>query len=160
MKCMNHWVAAALIVALAPLTGCQKQDSKHEAIHPAKAEDIEGSKLKRLTLTERAMERLDLQLAEVSMRKGPRQESLQLSVPYGALIYDAHGTEWVYTSPEDRVFIRAKVKVDYIEGVESPEENSDGRKMMVFLKDGPEIGTRVVSVATEELYGEEKGIGH
>ena len=159
MKRTNGWVVAALFVAIAPLTGCQKQGSKHEMIHPAKAEKIEGSKLKRLTLTERAMQRLDLQLGEVSKRKGSRQVSPQLSVPYGALIYDPHGTEWVYTSPEPRVFIRAKVKVDYIEGVESPEDDGEDKEMIVFLKDGPDVGTMVVSVATEEIWGVEKGIG-
>ena len=160
MNCMNGWVAAALMVAIVPLTGCQKRGLKHEMIHPAKVEEIEGSKVKRVTLTERAMERLDVQLSEVSKQMGPRKDSPQLAVPYGALLYDPHGTEWVITSPEPRVFVRAKVKVDYIEGVESPAENGEGRKMLVFLKDGPEVGTKVVSVATEEIYGEEKGIGH
>ncbi len=160
MKRTNGWVAVALIVVIAPLMGCQTLGPKHEMIPPAKAENIEGSKLKRLTLTEKAMERLDVQLSEISERKGSRHQSPQLSVPYGALIYDPDGTEWVYTSPEPRVFIRAKVIVDYIEGVESPEEDSGGREMLVFLNDGPEVGTKVVSVATEEIYGEEKGIGH
>jgi hypothetical protein len=29
--------------------------------------------------------------------------------------------------------------------------------MVAFLKEGPDIGTKVVSVATLEIYGEEKG---
>jgi hypothetical protein len=29
--------------------------------------------------------------------------------------------------------------------------------MTAFLKEGPEVGTKVVRVATLELYGEEKG---
>ena len=51
MNCMNGWTAAALIVAIVPLTGCQRRGSKHEMIHPAKVEEIEGSKVKRVTLT-------------------------------------------------------------------------------------------------------------
>lgn len=158
MKGMNTRVAAALSVALAALTGCQKQ-SKPEVIAPAKVEAIEGSKLKKITLTEKAMERLDLQLSEVSKHKGPRNESPQLAVPYGSLIYEADGTEWVYTSPEPRVFVRSKVKVDYIAGdVDLTFESYNRAKNMVaYLKEGPEVGTKVASVATLQLYGEEKG---
>ena len=158
MKGMNTRVAAALSVALVALTGCQKQ-SKPVVIAPAKVEAIEGSKLKKITLTEKAIERLDLQLSEVSERKGPRKESPQFAVPYGALIYDPDGTEWVYTSPEPRVFIRSKVKVDYIAGdVDlSFESYNRAKNMVAYLKEGPELGTKVASVATLELYGEEKG---
>ena len=158
MKDMNTRVAAALSVALVALTGCQKQ-SKPEVIAPAKVEAIEGSKLKKITLTERAMERLDVQLSEVSEHKGPRKESPQLAVPYGALIYDPDGTEWVYTSPEPRVFVRSKVKVDYVAGdVDlSFESYNRAKNMVAYLKEGPEVGTKVASVATLQLYGEEKG---
>jgi hypothetical protein len=115
--------------------------------------------VKKITLTEKAMERLDVQLSEVSEQKGPRHESPQLAVPYAALIYDPDGTEWVYTSPEPRVFIREKVKVDYVDGeVDLTFESYNRAKDMVaFLKEGPEVGTKVVSVATLEIYGEEKG---
>ncbi len=157
MKRMNGWVAAGLIVAVAQLTGCGKKESIYELIPPADVTEIEGSYVKKVELlTDRAMERLDLQLTEVSMEQGPRNESPQMSVPYSALLYDTKGKEWVYTSPEHRVFIREEVKVDYIEGIESPE----GRKMVAFLKEGPVLGTKVVSVAAEELYGTEQKIGH
>lgn len=156
---MNQWAAAALCVAIVPLTGCQQQQATYEMIKPATVEEIEDSKVKKLTLTERAMERLDVQLSEVSEQKGPRKESPQLAVPYGALIYDPDGTEWVYTSPEPRVFIRSKVKVDYIAGdVDlSFESYNRAKDMVVYLKEGPDVGTKVVSIATLEIYGEEKG---
>lgn len=160
MKRINGWVAAALIVAAVQLTGCQKRDAGHEMIHPAKVEKIKGSDVKRVTLTDRAMDRLDVHLSEVIEQQGSRKDSPQLSVPYGALLYDEKGTEWVYTSPEPRVFVRAKVDVDYIEGVRNSDTTGEGRKMVVFLNDGPPKGTKVVSVAVAELYGEEKGIGH
>jgi hypothetical protein len=155
---MNNWCAATLLVALMPLTGCQKH-SKPQVIIPATAEKIEGSKLKKITFTERAIERVDLQLGKVSEQKGPRHESPQLAVPYGALIYDPDGTEWVYTSPEPRVFIREKVKVDYIHGhVDLSQEClSRNREMVAYLKEGPAVGTKVVTVATLQVYGEEKG---
>ena len=157
---VHQWFAATLLVALVPLTGCQKHDSKTaKALPPATVEPIEGSKLKKITLTEKAMERLDLQLSEVRDQKGPRHESPQRAVPYAALVYDPDGTEWVYTSPEPRVFVRSKVKVDYIAGdVDmSFESYNRAKDMVAFLKEGPEVGTKVVKVATLELYGEEKG---
>jgi hypothetical protein len=159
MKRMNRPVAAALFVALMPLAGCQKQQVKEEKTLPATVEKIDGSKLKKVTLTESAMKRLDVQLSEVIEQKGPRHNSPQLAVPYGALIYEPDGTEWVYTSPEPRVFVRSKVKVDYVAGdVDlSFESFNRARTMVAFLKEGPEIGTKVVSVATLEIYGEEKG---
>jgi hypothetical protein len=125
----------------------------------ATVEKIEGSKLKKVTLTESAMKRLDVQLSEVCEQKGPRRESTQRAVPYGALIYDPDGSEWVYTSPEPRVFVRSKVKVDYIAGdVDLTFESYNRAKNLVaYLQEGPEVGTKVVSVATLEIYGEEKG---
>ena len=45
---------------------------------------------------------------------------------------------------------------DLLEGIETPER----REMYAFLKEGPEVGTKVVSVGAEELYGTEKKIGH
>jgi hypothetical protein len=159
MKRMNSRVAGALLGLLVTLLGCQKQVSKVEVTPPATVEKIEGSKLKKVTLTEQAIERLDLQLSEVREQKGPRRESPQLSVPYASIIYDPDGTEWVYTSPEPRVFVRSKVKVDYIAGdVDMTFESYNRAKDMVaYLKEGPEAGTKVVSIAALEVYGEEKG---
>ena len=159
MQRMNRRAGAALVAALVQLVGCSQQPSKQATTPPATVEQIEGSKLKKVTLTESAMKRLDVQLSEVSEQKGPRRDSPQLTVPYGAIIYDPEGTEWVYTSPEPRVFVREKVKVDYIDGEVDLgfESFNRAKNMTAFLKEGPDVGTKVVSVATLEIYGEEKG---
>lgn len=157
MNRRNGWSAALLLVAVAQFTGCQSKERIYEQIAPADVREIEGKYVKEVELlTDKAIDRIGLQLSEVSKQQGPRKESPQLSVPYSALLYDPDGKEWVYTSPKHRVYIREKIKVDYIEGIESP----DGRKMVAFLKEGPEIGSKVVSVGALELYGTEKKIGH
>src|SRR3990172_691693 len=52
---------------------------------PAKVEAIEGTEVNRLTLTAKAAERLDIQVAEVA----------DSAVPYGALLYDLDGGTFV-----------------------------------------------------------------
>ena len=104
---------------------------------PAKVEAIEGSEFSRLTLTEKATERLGIQVAEVADN----------AIPYGALLYDLDGSTFVYTNPEPLAFVRAPVVVDRIEGDQ------------VILVEGPPAGTAVVTVGGAELIGIEFGLG-
>ena len=64
-------------------------------------------------------------------------------VPYGAVLYSADGTTFTYTSPTPRVFVRAPITVARIDGDE------------VILRRGPPVGTQVVTVGSQELYGSE-----
>jgi hypothetical protein len=73
---------------------------------------------------------------------------LQKVIPYAAVIYDADGATWTYTNPEPLVFVRHAITVEYIEGD------------LAALKDGPDIGTAVVTVGAVELLGIEHNIGH
>jgi hypothetical protein len=130
------------------LTACQKKVAAHEPEHPSKLEKIEGSDLMRVTLTARAIERLDLKTVEVREQRVPPATSLQRVVPYSSLIYDPKGKTWVYTSPQPGSFVRHSVEVDHIEGD------------VVALKDGPPTGTVVASRAVAELYGAEFKVGH
>ena len=163
----NHWAAVALCLGLLPLMGCLYRPPYADDVHPARVEeDFEGNKykkygVKKVIFTEKAVERTGLELGEVAKLKGPRKEEPQLAVPYGALMYDYKGYEWVYTNPEPRVYIRSKVKVDYIDGeVDTSMESWDrARKMVVYLKEGPEVGTKIVTVGASQIYGEEKGYG-
>jgi hypothetical protein len=132
----------ALIAVGLQITACQKHDSMEHAEHPAEIVKIAGSDLSRVTLTEKAVQRLDLKTDQV------REQGGQKVVPYSSLIYDPNGQTWVYTSPETRTFVRHKVEVDKIEGD------------TVVLNDGPPVGTVVASVAVAELYGAEFKVGH
>ena len=149
---MNRVICGSIagMVATVLLTaGCNKPSvAQAEQIHPASVEKIDGSAISRVTLSEDAMQRLDIQTGAVNEQKSPRKGATQKAVPYSALIYDSQGNSWVYTSPDARVFVRAPVDVDFIQ---------DG---MVFLKDGPAIGTSVATVGVAELYGTEFTVGH
>ena len=76
------------------------------------------------------------------------QGATQKVVPYSSLLYDADGRTWVYVSPEPLSYVREEVEVDYILGDR------------VFLTDGPEKGTPVVSVGAAEVFGTEFEVGH
>jgi len=148
MKHGNRWLAAAVSVGCMQLTACERaaHTDHHEA--PAKVEKVDGSDMSRVTLTAKAVERLDLRTVEVVEQKVSRSATPRRVVPYSALIYDAQGATWVYTSPQPMTFVRHKVEVDYIEG------------LTAVLSDGPAAGTLVASVGVAELYGTEFAVGH
>jgi hypothetical protein len=69
------------------------------------------------------------------------------SVPYSAVIYDAEGNSWVFTTGEELSYVKAPITIDRIEGDTA------------ILAEGPPVGTAVVSQGAEELFGVEDGIG-
>jgi hypothetical protein len=141
-----------LIFAAVSLTACDgtaKADDDHDDDHgPAKVEHLEESGLSRLILTPKAAERLDIKVVPASEAMVARSASQRRVVPYAAVLYDAHGDTWVYTSPEPQVFIRHKVNIEYVDGDQA------------VLTDGPPVGTPVVTVGAAELFGTEFEIGH
>jgi len=149
MRRIIQLTVAALAVAALQLTGCQEKKA-YTKIEPAHVEHKEGEEISKLTLTEKAMERLDVQTVpvregEANSAENPQARSI---VPYSAIQYVAQGDAFVYTSPGPRTFIRYPVDVDYIEGDQA------------VLKAGPPPGTQVVSVGVAELFGTEFGVGH
>jgi hypothetical protein len=110
-------------------------------IKASTVEKIAGSDLKRVVLTQKAAERLDIKTGKTAAEGGV------MTVPYAALVYDGKGKTWVYTNPEPLVFVRAPVVVASIKGP------------TVMLKEGPPVGTTVVVVGVAELFGAESGIG-
>ena len=127
------------------LAGCKEVEESSPPVHqPATVEELPGVDVKRVTFDEEGADRVSLSMAQVS------STSDGTVVPYAALIYDAHGIVWVYTSPEPLTFQRTEVVVDRI---------VDDR---VYLTDGPEPGTQVVTVGATQVYGAELGIegGH
>ncbi|MEV7475022.1 hypothetical protein [Pseudarthrobacter oxydans] len=111
-------------------------------LEAATLEEVEGQEVSRITLTEKAAERLGITTDAVESVEG------KLQVPYSALIYDASGGTWVYTNPEPMVFVRAPVAVDRIEAP------------TVKLASGPEPGTKIVTVGAAELLGAELDTAH
>jgi hypothetical protein len=113
-------------------------------------EDIPGSPVHKLTLTELAVQRLDVQTQPVAGAPGaaPAPGTVPLAaVPVRALVYDPEGRSWVYTSPAPLTFVRAPVVLDHVEAD------------LAVLKQGPPLGTDVVTVGAPELLGTEYGVG-
>jgi hypothetical protein len=135
----------ALAIAGLGLSGCKEvEETSSEGYEPAKLEPVGGADVKRVTFTAEGARRVGLRTAAI------RRSGRQTLVPYRALIYDGHGTAYVYTSPESLSFLRQEVHVDRIEGDR------------VLLSHGPPTGTEVVTVGATEVYGAELEIagGH
>jgi len=134
----------SVLAALAlPLAGCAKvpKEEQGEGEKAAKVEKIDGGQSK-VILLEEAAKRLGIETAEVSGLPAGRE-----SVPYSAVIYDAEGHSWVFTTGEELSYVKAPITIDRIDGDRA------------ILAAGPPVGTAVVSQGAEELFGVEDGIG-
>ena len=110
---------------------------------PARLEAIDGSTIKKITLTPKAAQRLDIQTGQVRQDASGRKV-----VPYAAVVYDKDGSTWVYTNPQPLTYIRHAIIVELISGDDA------------VLKEGPDVGMRVATTGAPQLYGAEKGVGH
>ena len=143
---MSHRHALIAVFAaslLAPALSLAASPTEAAKGGPAQVKAVDGTKLKRLTLTQKAADRLDIQTAAVG--QGPAGGQI---APYSSIFYDLAGEAWVYTNPETLTFVRHAVVIDTIKGRDA------------FLTKGPPVGTQVVTVGVSELYGTEKGVGH
>ncbi|MEA2702432.1 MAG: hypothetical protein QOJ69_2268 [Actinomycetota bacterium] len=114
---------------------------------PVKIEKIPGTDVKRLTLDATAAERMGIQTHTVEAVPGSELAPGPMTVPYGAVLYDAKGATFVYTNPEPQVFVRHPITVDRIDGA------------VALLTAGPPLGTPVVTIGGPELIGIEFGVG-
>ncbi len=144
----NRWLVAMPLVVGLQLAGCNRPAGTAEEIEPAHVEHIDGTDLSRVTLTDKAMERVDVHLGTVHETRVMPSGRQRLVVAYSAVIYDVRGATWVYTSPAPNTFVRARIEVDYIDGE------------LAILHDGPSVGTQVVTVGAGILHGTEFGVGH
>jgi hypothetical protein len=145
-----HFAVAALAALGLQLTGCSEKPT-YTKVEPAHVDHKEGEEISKLTLTEKAMERIAVETAPVRAGEAAGDAEGQQArsvVPYSAIIYVAQGDAFVYTSPAPRTFVRQPVDVDYIEGNDA------------VLKAGPAPGTLVAVVGVTELFGTEFGVGH
>jgi hypothetical protein len=130
-----------LIIAGLLLSACAAVPDEEETLHePATLEPIGGSDVSRVTLTEEAAVRLDIQVDHVLVAGSAT------TIPYAAVFYTATGDTWTYTNPEPLTFVRVPIVVDHIRGDR------------VFLTDGPPSGMEVVTQGAAELYGTETGV--
>ena len=124
---------------------------------PFSLEAVPGQTVKRVIVTQRAHERLGIAMARVvelpgtfdlSKHGGSSTAAMGLAIPYGALLYDSDGSNWVFTSPAPLTFVRSPVTVVMI---------AEG---YAILAAGPPVGTEVVVAGGVELFGAETKIGN
>lgn len=139
-------VGAAAATGGLVLGGCSEAaESDVAGAESATVATVDGADLPRLTLTARAVERLDLRTGLVEAR--PTADRPRKIIPYAAVLYDAEGATWVYTTPESLVYERVAVTIEHVDGDSA------------VLADGPTVGTRVVTLGAVELFGTELGVG-
>ena len=141
MKHIHRLLIVLLIILGLQLSACAPEAVVEEEDKPVQLEPIEGTDLNRVTLTEKAAERLGLETSPVLTQQVDGAD--RLVVPYAALLYDTSGQAWVYVNVEPLVFVRQAITVDSINGND------------VVLSEGPEAGANVVTMGATELYGSE-----
>jgi len=132
---LSRSLCLALVVAALPLSSCTEVEEESSAgYEPAKLAEVKGSDdLKLVTFTKEGAGRVGLETERV-------QSGI---VPYAALIYDAEGKTYVYTSPKPLSYLREEVEVDHIAG------------HRVTLSKAPPDGTEVVTAGAAEVHGAE-----
>ena len=136
MKTINRWIIVLLTLIGLSLTACTSKAESPEKVEPVTLEEIDGTDFKRVILTEKAAERIDVHTAEVSGNV----------IPYAAVIYDTEGNTWVYTNPAPLTYVRSSILVDHIDGDQA------------ILTEGLDAGTKVVTLGVAEIYGAETGV--
>jgi hypothetical protein len=140
----RRWFAVVLVGGALLLGGCaDTATSDSEGDPAATVEEVAGAAAPKVTLTDLAVERLQLTTAPVTAGA----EGKGLRVPYAAVVYDTDGAAWVYTSPAKNAYVRSQVTITAIDGT------------VATLSAGPPAGTPVVTVGTAELLGAEAGLG-
>ena len=109
-------LAFVAITALA-LLACSTTSAKGTPITPSKTEAIQGSSIKKVTLTESAVQRLAIETAQVVEEPfGPRGEpGPRKIVPASSVIYDLTGGTWVFTNPTPLAYVREPIVIDYVQ---------------------------------------------
>jgi len=141
MNCINTFMVLVLLGISLLLSACAPAAAPEDEIKPVALEPIAGTDLNRITLTEKAAERLGLETEPILIQQVDGVD--QLVAPYAALLYDTSGQAWVYVNVEPLVFMRQAIIVDSIQGDQ------------MILSAGPEAGAKVVTMGATELFGSE-----
>jgi hypothetical protein len=143
---------AASVTVLAAIavgaSGCSEAGASNEE-NPETAVTVEAGadedQPARLTVSERAEQRLGLRTEPVRPLTAQANGATEV-IAYSAVVYDADGKSWTFSSPSPRTYIRVPIVISSIAG------------QTVQLKSGPPVGTQVVVVGAPELVGAEAGI--
>ena len=136
-----YGIASLFVVGSLGLAGCQTvAGAEDTAAGPAAVATDAAGGPSRLTLIEEAVGRIGLQTTPVANQGGA------LTIPYAGVVYDADGGTWTFVELEPRVYQRAPITIDRVDGGTA------------VLSSGPQAGTAVVTVGAAELVGVEAGI--
>lgn len=137
----SYRIVALLVAAGLALAGCAAaQGGEPPPTKVATLSTPPDGKPAIITLADAAVKRLGVTTAPVTAASGDS------TVPYGALVYEADGSAWVFVQTAALSYRRAPVQVAGISGDR------------VRLTSGPPVGTEVVTVGAAELVGVEIGI--
>jgi hypothetical protein len=145
MTTSHRWFVPLVFAACLPLASCQKAadtaaDDEHE-VKPATVEHLKGPQPTRVTLTEDAARRIDVQTAHVADTQVAGEK--RKVIPYASVLYDVNGDTWTWINSSPLTFVRTPIKIDSIDGDKA------------VLTDGPDPGALVVTVGATELFGSE-----
>jgi hypothetical protein len=145
----NGRVAVALVATGLAVAGCGKAAQfDNEAASdagPSRLQAVKGSDLPRVILTAQAARRIGIRTALVRA-VAARDRRHRAVIPYAAVIYDAEGHAFAYTSPRRLTYVRTPIHVLRTEGG------------VAVVRKGPPAGTPVVTVGAQELLGVEYGV--
>ncbi len=132
-------LAGLLAVTAIGLSGCvsTQADTAGNADQPAKVEQVPGTSLHRVMLTNEAVGRVGVKTEPVTAK----------GIPLAAVVYDKDGATWAYTNPEPDTYVRQALTLGAVTGD------------VAALQQGPEPGVAVVTVGAAELLGAEFGVG-
>jgi hypothetical protein len=138
----TDWViVAALLAVPLLLAACGGTANDGAGADPAVVEQVKGTNIMRVKLTADAARLLGVRTERVRSEGAGRRTA----IPYDAVLYDADGGTWTYTSPHPLIYQRADIRVARIDGVSA------------ILTRGPPAGTRVVTAGATEIWGVEYG---
>jgi hypothetical protein len=133
----------ALLAATASLSACTEvTPAEKEHYSPASVSPVKGEQdLLAVTLTEEGARRIAIATGEVQRRGGHK------TIPYAALLYENDGSAFVYTNPRGLTYVRAHIEIDRVAGDR------------VLLREGPAVGTKVVTAGAPQVHGAELEYG-
>jgi hypothetical protein len=141
MKRKDLFLGVLLVLVSLLLSACSPKAEAPAEASPVQVEHLTGAQPTRITLTEDAIKRLDLQTDSVQVATVKGVE--QTLIPYSSIVYDTSGRTWVYTTPQPGTYFRTGVQVESIDGDDA------------IVAPGLPSGTAVVTVGAEELFGSE-----
>jgi hypothetical protein len=134
-KTITFALTAICAVAFGACGGSSSQ------VPPPSSRIVHGHGAARIVLSAAGAQRIGIATARAM--RGPGGTTV---VPYSALVYDASGRVFAFSSPARLTYLDVPVRVDHIAGD------------WAYLRSGPAAGARVVTVGAEELFGVATGV--